>query len=72
MQTISIPVSEYQKLTSELALLKDAKLLEKLNQLIDLLYQDKYGLYMQDFTDDLTAYSIENNWNNTNNAWDAI
>jgi len=72
MQTISIPVNEFEALRKELELLRNSPLLEKLNNLIDLMYEEKYGLYMHDFTDDLTAFSIENSWNNDTNAWDSI
>jgi len=61
MKTIQIPLQEYQQLQEQLKLLKDKDLLQKLDKLIDLLYQEKYGLYMGDYTEDLT-----------NNAWDDV
>jgi hypothetical protein len=64
MKTIQIPISEYQKLQEELALLKDSELLQTVNKLIDFLYQDKYGLYMGDYTGDLTEYSVNESWDN--------
>ncbi|MFA4851144.1 MAG: hypothetical protein WC868_00475 [Bacteroidales bacterium] len=69
---IQIPLSEYQHLKDELKLLKNSKLLIKFNKLIVLLYEDKYGFYMHDFTDDLTEYSINNNWKNETSRWDNI
>lgn len=58
MKTIQIPVSEYQRMQEELELLKNSEFLQSVNKLIDFLYQDKYGLYMGDYTEDLTEYSI--------------
>ncbi len=58
METIQIPVSEYQRMQEELELLKNSEFLQSVNKLIDFLYQDKYGLYMGDYTEDLTEYSI--------------
>ena len=42
----------------ELSLLKNSDLLKKVNQLVDFLYQDKYGFYMGDFTGDLTESCV--------------
>ncbi len=58
MKTIQLPITEYQRLQEELALLKNTELLQTFNKFVDFLYQDKYGLYMGDFTEDLTGYSI--------------
>jgi hypothetical protein len=69
---IQVPLSEYQQLKEELLLLKDTKLLEKFNKLIDLMYQDKYGLYMRDYTDDLTEYAVNTNWKNETSHWDNL
>ncbi len=62
MQTIQLPVTEYQKLQEELALLKNTELLQTIGKLLDLLYQEKYGLYMGEFTEDLTEYSVNQAW----------
>jgi hypothetical protein len=62
METIQVPVTEYQRLQEELALLKDTELLQTFNKLIEFLYQDKCGLYMGDCTEDLTEYSISQAW----------
>lgn len=72
MNTISIPISEYQRLTNELELLRNSDLLLKINHLVDLLFQDKYGLFMSDYTDDLTEYAINKNWTNETSVWDRI
>ncbi len=68
MQTIT----EYQKLQEELALLKNTELLETINKFVDFLYQDKYGLYMGDFTEDLTEYSVTTMWENEPSEWDKV
>lgn len=60
MDIIQIPLSEYQLMQEESALLRSTELLEKMNRLVDLLFQAKCGLYMQDYTEDLTAYSLNN------------
>jgi len=72
MDTIQIPVSEYQRLQEELALLKNSDLLQNVNKLIDFLYQDKYGLYMGDYTEDLTESVIGEAWENESNGWDNV
>lgn len=72
MQTIEIPVSEYQRLQEELSLLKDTELLRTVNKLVDFLYQDKYGLYMGEYTDDLTEAAIENAWEDAPSEWDKV
>ncbi len=72
MQTISIPVAEYQNLTQELELLKNTDFMKKMNHLIDLLFADKYGLFLNDYTDDLTEYSLNNSWKNESSAWDTV
>ena len=70
--TIALPVSEYKRMQEELSLLKNSDLLKKVNQLVDFLYQDKYGFYMGDFTDDLTEYAVDNSWDDTASDWDHV
>ncbi len=72
MQTIQLPITEYQRLQEELALLKNTELLQTINKLVDFLYQDKYGLYMGEFTEDLTEYSINRAWENEPSEWDNV
>ena len=71
-ETIELPVSEYRRMQEELSLLKNSDLLKKVNQLVDFLYQDKYGFYMGDFTDDLTEYAVDNAWDDTVSDWDNV
>ncbi len=72
MQTIQVPLSEYQKMQEEIALLKNSELLKTLNRLIDLLYQEKYGLYMGDFTEDLTAATLNRAFDDNPTSWDNV
>ncbi len=72
METIQLPLSEYENLKNLVNILSDKKLLTKFNILIDLLYEDKYGLFLNDYTEDLTQYSINNNWKDEKSAWDKI
>ncbi len=72
MKTIQIPVAEYQRLQEELALLKNSELLQTVNKLIDFLYQDKYGLYMGDYMEDLTEYSVNESWEDAISGWDNV
>ncbi len=71
-ETIELPVSEYQRMQEELSLLKNTDLMKKVNQLVDFLYQDKYGFYMGDFTDDLTKYAVDNAWDDAVSDWDNV
>jgi len=70
--TIELPVSEYKRMQEELSLLKNSDLMKKVNQLVDSLYQDKYGFYMGDFTDDLTEYAVDSAWDDTTSDWDNV
>lgn len=72
MQTVTIPIEEYQNLRQIAELLKDQVLLKRINSLIDMMYEQKYGLYMKDFTDDLTEQSIINGWTDEPSAWDKL
>ncbi|MBI5471847.1 MAG: hypothetical protein HY961_05830 [Ignavibacteriae bacterium] len=72
MDTIQLPTAEYQKLQEELALLKNTELLKKFDRLIDLLYQNKYGLFMGDYTDDLEEYSVNHGWEESPSGWDNV
>ncbi len=62
------------KLQSELVLLKNQELLQKINLMIDLLYESKYGLYMGDFTEDLTEITIDNmkEWESNGDVWNNV
>ena len=74
MNTISIPINEYKKLQNELILLKNQELLQKINVIIDLLYDSKYGLYMGNFTEDLAELTIDNlkEWESNGDVWDDV
>jgi hypothetical protein len=72
METIEIPKTEYQRLQEELALLKNNELLKTVNKLVDFLYQDKYGLYMGEYVDDLTEHSVDRAWENVPSEWDKV
>ena len=70
--TIQIPVEEYKAMKEKIALLEDSPLLTKVNKLIDLLYQEKYGLYLGNDTSDLTEASIRNSWTDDKSVWDNV
>ena len=70
--TIQIPVAEYEAMKEELALLKNNDLLKKMNRLVELLYEEKYGLYFGNDTTDLTNASIQKNWPPQISAWDNV
>lgn len=72
MQTIQLPITEYQRLQEELVLLKNTELLRSINKLVDMLYQDKYGLYMGEFTEDLTEHTIDQAWTDEPSEWDKV
>lgn len=72
METIQIPLNEYNSLKEELELLKDTVLISKINKLLDLMYKEKYGLYMGNYTDDLEEFSIDNNYNKGSSVWDNL
>ena len=70
--TIQISLKEYEAMKEELSLLRDNVLLEKMNRLVELLYEEKYGLYLGNDTTDLTDSSITQNWHSQNTAWDNV
>ena len=70
--TISIPLVEYQSLKEELELLKNTELVNKLNRLIDLMFQEKYGLYMSDFQDDMINEEMKRIWGVAPSNWDNV
>ncbi len=71
-QTIEIPVDEYNAMKEEIALLKDQPFLRKVNRLVELLYEEKYGLYLGEDTSDLTETSIQQNYTSHKSAWDNV
>lgn len=72
MESIKIPLQEYNKMKEELMMLKNNSLIKKMNKLIDILYEQKYGLYLGDYTDDLTGYSLDNCQENESAKWDEL
>ncbi|MCX8010580.1 MAG: hypothetical protein N3A61_05460 [Ignavibacteria bacterium] len=72
METIQISLSEYQSMKEQLKLLKDNELLLKINKLIDLLFEEKYGLYLGNHTEDLTEYFINENLKEKESDWDKL
>ena len=72
MDTIQLTTSEYNEMKERLSLLKDNHLLGKVNRIIDLMYEDKYGLYLDDFTEDLTEVSISQFFSNEPSPWDNV
>lgn len=69
---IQIPIKEYELMKEEIALLKDNELLQKLNRLVDLLYEEKYGLYLANNTNDLTEATMCNHWKQEKSVWDDV
>ena len=72
MRNIEIPLDEYEKLIRKLELLSDNAFLNKINTLIDLMYESKYGFFMKDFTGDLTESSITEGWDSESSPWDNV
>lgn len=74
METITIPKSEYAKMQKEIQLLKDNELLKRVNELIEILFEEKYNLVLTDYTDDLTEYAInsELDWVAKESGWDHV
>lgn len=75
MENITIPLVEYQALLQQIKVLQDNQLLEKMNNLVDAIYENKYGLYMGDYTNDITKHSLNNmeEWQGENgDAWNSV
>jgi hypothetical protein len=74
MDTIEIPINEYNNMKKELSILRNQELLSELNDIIKVLYNIRYGLYMGDFTDDLQEASLNDikEWINSAEGWDEI
>jgi hypothetical protein len=62
MDTITIPLNEYKRLKEEANLFQDKEFMNRVNKLIDLIYQEKYGLYLGNYTEDLTDQIISDNF----------
>ncbi|MBM2813924.1 MAG: hypothetical protein HW421_686 [Ignavibacteria bacterium] len=72
MNTFQLPLEEYNKMLQTIQILKDNVLLKKIDNLIDVMYETKYGLFMNDYSDDLTEYSIKSGWNDEPSPWDKV
>jgi len=71
-KVIQIPVKEYEEMKETILLLKDTELLKKVNRLVELMYEEKYGLYLGNDTSDLASASVQKNWRQPNSAWDNV
>lgn len=69
---VQIPVKEYESMKEAISLLKDNLLLQKVNRLVELLYEEKYGLYLGNDTSDLTAAAVQHAWPQQNSPWDDV
>ncbi len=72
MNAMEISVEEYQKMVQTINTLQNNEMLQKINTLVDVLYENKYGLFMKDYFDDLTEYSIQLGWKDEPSPWDNI
>ena len=74
MDTITIPKEEYTRLRKENELLKDNQFLKKVDELLTLLFLDKYQLVLTDYTDDLAEYSLNSvdDWDVNESGWDHV
>ena len=59
METINMPKEEYVKMIKKIELLKDKHFLRKADELIDILFQEKYYLILTDYIYKLNEYSID-------------
>jgi hypothetical protein len=71
-QVVQIPLREYKAMKEKLALFEDSELMNKLGRLVELLYEEKLGLYMGDDTSDLTAASMQHAFQASNTSWDNV
>ncbi len=73
MKTITIPEAEYLEMRKKITLLGNTDFLKKVNALITMLYQEKYDLFLSDFTGDLEEYSLDNitEWDKES-GWDDV
>ena len=72
MDAMQIPVEEYHKMIQAISTLQNNEMLQRINSLVDVLYESKYGLFMNDYYDDLTEFSISSGWNNEPSPWDNL
>jgi len=74
MKTVKVPENEYLKMRKTIKILSDSKLLKRINELIEILFQEKYNIILTDYTDDLTEFSVNNikEWDVKKSKWDNV
>jgi hypothetical protein len=74
MKTVKVPEDEYLKMKKTIKILSDNKLLKRINELIEILFQEKYNIVLTDYTDDLTEFSVNNirEWDVEKSNWDNV
>jgi hypothetical protein len=72
METITITIDEYKNLKDLAGLNSDSALLLKLNKLLDLMYESRHGLFMEDYINDLTEQSVIDCWDEKPSPWDNV
>ncbi|MEA2015981.1 MAG: hypothetical protein U9O59_04685 [Actinomycetota bacterium] len=74
MKTVKVPEDEYLKMKKTIKILSDSKLLKRINELIEILFQEKYSIVLTDYTDDLTEFSVNNikEWDVKKSKWDNV
>lgn len=71
-EIVQIPRSEYEAMKEKISLLEDSELMKKLSRLVDILYEERHGLYMGDDTSDLTAATMRTSFQELNSPWDNV
>jgi hypothetical protein len=69
---IKFEFEEYESMKEEIRMLNDTRITEKINGLIEIFCEQKNGLYLGDFTEDITLASIKRNWAEQNSEWDNV
>jgi len=72
METITISLNEYKRLKEEANMFNDKEFMKKVNKLIDLVFQEKYGLYLGNNTEDLATHIVSENYSKEKSGWDKI
>jgi hypothetical protein len=74
MNYVTLPESEYIDMKNQLDMLKNNELISKLNHLVDLMYESKYGMYLGNSSEDITKSSIDNmqEWQESGDAWNDL
>jgi len=74
MKTVKVPENEYLKMRKTIKILSDSKLLKRINELIEILFQEKYNIVLTDYIDDLTEFSVNNikEWDVKKSKWDNV